>query len=182
MYEYFERVDNIFNAVRGLGQEVSDNEIVDKILRTLPMIYNPKVSTLEDQENLSTLTLDELYGILIAYELRIGSENLPKGEATLKILKNTKNQKPKPQPNHHEEYDEKKPTSLRSSKKDQGSTKANCLSNVLIVARLGILHPSVPIPRKIMKMKETQINHSRKRKNPFTRKDITKGKRTFTQK
>ena len=43
-----------------MGQEVPDNELVDKILRTLPMIYNPKVSTLEDQENLSTLTLDEL--------------------------------------------------------------------------------------------------------------------------
>ena len=58
----------------------------------------------------------------------------------------------------------KKPTSLRSSIKDQGSTKANYLSNVLIVARLGILHASVPIQRKILKMKETQINHSRKGK------------------
>ena len=76
----------------------------------------------------------------------------------------------------------KKPTSLRSSRKDQGSTKANCLSNVLIVARLGILHPSVPIPRKIMKIKETQINHSRKRKNLTTRKAITKGRRIFTLK
>ena len=57
------------------------------------MIYNPKVSTLEYRESLSTLTLDELYGILTAYELRIGSENLPKGEATLKVLKKTKNQK-----------------------------------------------------------------------------------------
>ena len=56
--EYFERVNNIVNAVRGLGQEVPGNQIVDKILRTLPMIYNPKVSTLEDRENLSTLTLD----------------------------------------------------------------------------------------------------------------------------
>jgi hypothetical protein len=63
IFEYFERVDNIFNAVRGLGHEVSDNDLVDKILRKLPMIYNPKVSTLEYRENLSTLTLDELYGI-----------------------------------------------------------------------------------------------------------------------
>ena len=91
--EYFERVDNIVNAVRGLGQEVSDNELVDKILRTLPMIYNSKVSTLEDWENLSTLTLDELYGILTAYELRIGHEIFPKDEATFKVLKKTKNQK-----------------------------------------------------------------------------------------
>ena len=76
----------------------------------------------------------------------------------------------------------REPTSLKSCRKDQGNTKENYLSNGLIVARLGIFHPSVPIPRKIMKMKETQINHSRKRKNPITRKAITKGRRIFTQK
>jgi flagellin-specific chaperone FliS len=46
--EYFERIDNIVNAIKGLGVEVLDNEIVEKIIRTLPMLYNPKVSTLED--------------------------------------------------------------------------------------------------------------------------------------
>jgi hypothetical protein len=43
---------------------VSDNELVENILRTIPMLYNPKVSTLEDRENLDQLTMDELYGIL----------------------------------------------------------------------------------------------------------------------
>ena len=70
--QYFERIDTIVNVVRGLGQNVSDDEIIDKVLKTLPMIYNPKVSTLEDREDINKLTLDELYGILIAYELRIG--------------------------------------------------------------------------------------------------------------
>ena len=46
IYQYFERIDTIVNAVRGMGQNVSDDEIVDKVLRTLPMVYNPKVSTL----------------------------------------------------------------------------------------------------------------------------------------
>ena len=59
------------------------------------MAYNPKVSTLEDRENISSLTLDELYGILIAYELRIGQENHSKEEETFKVLKKTKVQKPK---------------------------------------------------------------------------------------
>ena len=44
--QYFERIDTIVNAVRGMGHNVSDDEIVDKVLRTLPMVYNPKVSTL----------------------------------------------------------------------------------------------------------------------------------------
>ena len=36
------------------------------------MAYNPKVSTLEDRKDTEKVTLDELYGILIVYELRIG--------------------------------------------------------------------------------------------------------------
>ena len=80
----FERIGTIVNAVRGLGQNVLDDEIVDKVLRTFPMVYNPKVSTLEDREDIDKLTFDELYGILIAYELRIGRENHSKEETTLK--------------------------------------------------------------------------------------------------
>jgi hypothetical protein len=99
---YFKRVDNVVNAIIGLGVEVSDNELVEKILRTLPILYNPKLSTLEDRENLDKLTMDEFYGILTAYELILGHENLPKGEASFKVLKKTKNQKKKPQPSHHE--------------------------------------------------------------------------------
>lgn len=72
IFEYFERINELVNAIRGLGETVVDSEIVDKVIRTLPMAYNPKVSTLEDRENIIKLTLDELYGILIAYELRIG--------------------------------------------------------------------------------------------------------------
>ena len=87
--QYFERIDTIVNVVRGLGQNVSDDEIVDKVLRTFSMIYDPKVSTLEDREDISKLTLDELYGILIAYELRIGRENHFEEETTFKVLKKT---------------------------------------------------------------------------------------------
>ena len=61
----FERIDTIINEVRGLRQNALDDEIVDKVLRTLPMVYNPKVSTLEDREDIHKLTLDELYVILM---------------------------------------------------------------------------------------------------------------------
>jgi hypothetical protein len=70
---------------------VSDNEIVEKIIRTLHILYNHKVSTLEYRETLDKITMDELYGILIAYELILGHENLPQGEAAFKVLKKTKN-------------------------------------------------------------------------------------------
>ena len=70
--EYLERVDEVVNAIRGMGETIEDICIVDKLLRTLPMAYNPKVSTLEDKQDTEKISLDELYGILTAYELRIG--------------------------------------------------------------------------------------------------------------
>ena len=98
-------VENLVNAIKGLGVEVRDYELVEKILRTLPMAYNPKVSTLEDWEKLEDLTVDELYVILTAYELRLGIDNIPKGEANFKVIKKT-NQKQISQTNHDEESDE----------------------------------------------------------------------------
>ena len=65
-------------------------EIVEKVISSLPMIYSPKISTLEDRENLDKLTMNELYGILIAYETRIGQDNSQKKEATLKVYKVSK--------------------------------------------------------------------------------------------
>ena len=54
------------------------------------MAYNPKASTLEYREKLEDLTMDELYRILTAYELRPGIDNLRKGEATFKVIKKEK--------------------------------------------------------------------------------------------
>ena len=45
--EYFERIDEIVNAIQGLGAYLKEKEIVEKVLRSLPMIYNPNISTLE---------------------------------------------------------------------------------------------------------------------------------------
>ena len=84
------------------------------------MIYNPKVSAIEDRENLSTLTLDELYGILTAYELGIGRENFPKEEATFKVLKKTKSDKSKIQTSHHEESDEEEANFIKKLQKGSG--------------------------------------------------------------
>ena len=110
--EYFERIDELVNVVQGVGETVLDSEIVDKVLRTLSMAYNHKVSILEDPENISKLTLDELYGILIAYELRIGRENHSKEETTFKVLKKTEAQKSKLQSSSQEEITmRKKPIS-----------------------------------------------------------------------
>ena len=46
--EYLLRVDEVVNAIRGLGGKLKEKEVVRKVLRTLPMRYDPNVSTLEE--------------------------------------------------------------------------------------------------------------------------------------
>jgi hypothetical protein len=48
------------------------------------MRYDAKVSTLEDREDLDKLTMDELHGIRIAYEMRTKQEKSSKRETTFK--------------------------------------------------------------------------------------------------
>jgi hypothetical protein len=43
---YFLRFDEIVNAIIGLGEEIEESVIVQKVLRSLPMRFNPKISTL----------------------------------------------------------------------------------------------------------------------------------------
>ena len=51
------------------------------------MIFNLNISTLEYRENLDKLTMEELYGILIAYEMRILQDNSQKMEENFKASK-----------------------------------------------------------------------------------------------
>jgi hypothetical protein len=67
---YFLRVDEIVNAILGLGEEIKEFVIVQKVLRYLPMRFDPKISTLEERADLNSISMDELHGIFTAYEMR----------------------------------------------------------------------------------------------------------------
>ena len=67
---YLLRVDETMNIIRGLGEKIEESFIVQKILRSLPMIFDSKISTIEERTYLDTMTVDELHGTLIAYEMR----------------------------------------------------------------------------------------------------------------
>ena len=57
--------------MKGLGETITQCTVVQKVLRNIPLIFNPKVSAIEDREKLDDLTLEELHGILVAYEMKI---------------------------------------------------------------------------------------------------------------
>ena len=63
---YFLRVNEIVNIIRGLGERIQESVIVQKILRSLPMRFDSKISTIEERSDLDTMTVDELHGTLTA--------------------------------------------------------------------------------------------------------------------
>ena len=68
-------MDEIFKTIRGLGEKVEELIIVQNVLRSLPLIFNLKVSAIEEMKDLDKLTMDALHGILTTYKMRIEKEN-----------------------------------------------------------------------------------------------------------
>jgi hypothetical protein len=87
---YFLRVDETVNAIIGLGEEIKESVIVQKVLRSLPMKFDPKISTLEERAYLDSISMDEVHGIFTAYEMRTEQENPDIKEATFKESKRSK--------------------------------------------------------------------------------------------
>jgi hypothetical protein len=58
------------NGIKILGEDVDESIIVKKVLRSLPMRFDPNISTLEDRTNLDSISMDELHGIFASYEMR----------------------------------------------------------------------------------------------------------------
>ena len=60
------------------------------MLRSLPDIFNPKVSAIKEIKNLNSLTLDQLLGTLTACGMRISNGNPTTRESTFKVEKKPK--------------------------------------------------------------------------------------------
>ena len=61
--------------------------ISQKVLRYLPMRFDLKISALEERTDMDSISMDELHGIFIAYEMRIEHENIVTKEASFKASK-----------------------------------------------------------------------------------------------
>jgi hypothetical protein len=87
--KYFLRVEELVNAMKGLGEKIEESILVQKILRSLLDKFNPKVSAIEELNDLKTLSIDQLLGTLTAYEMRINKDKSITREASFKADKNT---------------------------------------------------------------------------------------------
>lgn len=79
-------MDEVVNAIRGLSEEVKDAMIVKKVLRSLLSSYALKVFSIEEAKDLDKFNMDELFGSLSAYGMRIGKGDTSKREAAFKAV------------------------------------------------------------------------------------------------
>jgi hypothetical protein len=170
---YFLRVDETVNAIIGLGEEVDESIIVQKVLRSLPMRFDPKISTLEERTDLDSISMDELHGIFTAYEMRTEQENPGTKEATFKASKKSKKKgkkKEKEDSNNSDisEDDEEVANFVRRLKKGTNDRYRGKLPLICFNCD-GIGHFANKCPHKKKKINEEDDSN---------RKQTYKGKRT----
>ena len=77
--EMFTRFTDITNNLKSLGKSYTNEEMVRKILRCLPKNkWGPKVTAIEEAQNLKTLTLDDLLGKLMTHEIHLEEDEQEK--------------------------------------------------------------------------------------------------------
>ena len=82
---YFLCIDEIVNFMKNLGEEIKEVVLVEKVLRSLSSKFESKVSAIEEKQNLQSITMSRLHGILTAYEMRKGGPS-DRREAAFKAL------------------------------------------------------------------------------------------------
>lgn len=60
---------NVANGLKAFGKSFSDFEFVNKILRTLPKSQDPKITTIQEANNLNNFSFEELIRSLMTYEM-----------------------------------------------------------------------------------------------------------------
>ena len=98
------------------------------MLRSLPLRYDAKVSSIEESWDMSKMTMDVLHGILTTYKMRTEIENeqeRPKTrEVTFKASKKTRNKGHKEEQTSDDEWDEQEEANfVRKLKKGTGRYK-----------------------------------------------------------
>ncbi|XP_076910727.1 uncharacterized protein LOC143568459 [Bidens hawaiensis] len=69
--DYQSKVMKIVNQQRAYGDDVTDQTVVEKVLRSLPSRWDHVVAAIEESKDLSTLSFDQLMGSLQSHELRL---------------------------------------------------------------------------------------------------------------
>jgi hypothetical protein len=170
------------NVIKGLGEEIKEIVIVQKVLRYLPLRFDPKISALEERADLATLSMDDLHGILTAYEIRTEQDNPSRKEASFKSSKKTRKNKKNSKSNcscsDDSVEDEEIANFIRKLKRGTRKYKGMIPLICLIVVKLVILWINVLMLRihKVMKKNfprnKINIKRETRKKRKFFKKSL----------
>ena len=68
---FYTRFVGLINQLKYHGETITDQSVVEKILRSIPPRFENLVVTLEEHTDMTTFTIDELQGSLINHEHKL---------------------------------------------------------------------------------------------------------------
>ncbi|XP_057452263.1 uncharacterized protein LOC130744085 [Lotus japonicus] len=86
--EFHMRVRDMVNASFAMGEQMSEEKLVRKILRSLPKRFDMKVTTTEEAQDIGTIKVDELIGSLQTFEMSL-NERSDKKNKSITFVSNT---------------------------------------------------------------------------------------------
>ncbi|GJX68526.1 hypothetical protein Tco_0304253 [Tanacetum coccineum] len=66
--DYLSRVSTLVNKMKSYGDQINEEVIVCKVLRSLSSKFNDVVASIEEAHDLSSYSFDELMNLLLAHE------------------------------------------------------------------------------------------------------------------
>ncbi|GAU28863.1 hypothetical protein TSUD_293140 [Trifolium subterraneum] len=91
VHNFYMNVMDFANSFDDLGEKLSDEKIVRKILRSLTKKFDMKVIAMEEAQDISTMKVDELIGSLQTYESSV-NEKIEKKNKSIAFVSNTEDE------------------------------------------------------------------------------------------